>query len=312
MDRRRFVNLSAGLAVASLASREEKGWGAEPVEVIDAHTHFYDPTRLEGVPWPSKDDKTLYRRVMPAEFKEVARPVGVTGTIVIEASPWLGDNQWLLDLAKDDPFLLGVVGHLQPGTEMFDANLRRFAANPKYRGIRIGVRELTKREEETAYLDDLRRLADHDLELDVNGGPETPAAVARLARRLPNLRIVINHVGNVRIDGKAPPEAWLTGMKEAAARPNVWCKVSSLVGGTGRTDGTAPRDAAFYRPVLDPLWAAFGDDRLIYASDWPVSERFVPYAAVHGIVREYVTAKGPAAARKFFSQNARVAYKLPG
>ncbi len=72
-------------------------------------------------------------------------PLGVTGTVAIEASPWLEDNQWLLDLARDEPVIVGVIGHLNPGTPEFRAHLRRFAANPRFRGIRLGGRALANR-----------------------------------------------------------------------------------------------------------------------------------------------------------------------
>ena len=71
--------------------------------IIDTHTHFYDPTRPEGVPWPNPDDDVLYRRVMPDDYKALAVPEGATGTVVVEASKWLDDNQWILDLAADEP-----------------------------------------------------------------------------------------------------------------------------------------------------------------------------------------------------------------
>ena len=76
------------------------GLPALPPEVIDSHTHFYDPSRPEGVPWPPPDDKVLRRTVLPAEWERVVAPLGVTGTVAVEASPWVEDTQWLLDLAE--------------------------------------------------------------------------------------------------------------------------------------------------------------------------------------------------------------------
>lgn len=277
--------------------------------IIDTHTHFYDPTRPQGVPWPGKDDKLLYRRVLPATYKTLAQPLGVTGAVVVEASPWVEDNQWLLDLAKDEPFLVGVVGRLTPGDADFAGRLKRFAANLLFRGIRISTDELKPGLDRPRFLADLKRLVDHDLELDVNGNPDTPAAVAELAKALPDLRIVIDHAANVPIDGRAVPAGWLAGMKSAANRPRVFCKVSALAESTGRADGKAPKDVSVYQPVLDALWNVFGEDRLIYGSNWPVSERYAPYAAVQGIVADFFRAKGKTATEKFFWRNSLAAYK---
>lgn len=150
---------------------------AEPASkepLIDTHTHFYDPTRPQGVPWPGKGDKRLYRPVLPAEFFKLTTPLGVTGTVVVEASPWLEDNRWLLDLADHEKGIVGIVGNLTPGEAEFAGHLKRFSRHPLYRGIRIGHGLLKEKLADKAFLDDMRRLADQDLTLDVNGGPDTP------------------------------------------------------------------------------------------------------------------------------------------
>ena len=157
--------------------------------------------------------------------------------------------------------------------------------------------------------DDLKLLADHDLELDVNGGPDTPVAIAKLASQLPSLRIVLNHIGNVHVTADKPPGEWQTGMREAAMHSNVFCKVSALVEGAAHDRQSAPDNLAFYRPYIDVVWNAFGDDRVIYGSNWPVSDRAANYETLQRIVMEYASEKGDAATRKFCSLNAKQAYK---
>src|SRR3954469_1401445 len=138
MDRRDFLAAGLGVLVAAATQADD----TPKPEVIDAHTHFYDPTRPGGVPWPAKGDKALYRPVLPAEYEKLARPLGGVRTVVVEASPWVEDNQWLLDLAAKDKFLVGVVGHLDPAADDFETNLRRFARDPLFRGIRISHDDL--------------------------------------------------------------------------------------------------------------------------------------------------------------------------
>jgi len=276
--------------------------------VIDCHTHFYDPTRPQGVPWPGRQETQLYRRVLPADYQALAVPHGVTGTVVVEASAWIEDNQWLLDLAKHERFIKGIVGHLNPGDAEFARQIKRFARNRLFRGIRVSGGAVS-RLLESEKLRDLQRLAEHDLSLDVNGGVESLPDIAALARAVPRLRIIIDHVANVRIDGRIPPEPWREGMSVAGNQPNVFCKVSGLVEGSGRRNGQAPREPAFYRPILDHVWNCFGEDRVVYGSNWPVSELFADFATVHGIVKGYFTEKGERAAEKYFAQNARAAYK---
>lgn len=281
----------------------------KPLEIIDTHTHFYDPTRKLGVPWPPKNDALLYRKVMPADYLAQKVPQPVSGTVVVEASAWVEDNQFILDLAKKETFILGFSGNLLPGEAAFAANLKRFAADREYRGIRVNGKTLADNLKNDAFVSDLQRLADLDLEMDVNGPPETLPAIVDIAQKLPSLRIVINHLSNIRIDGKTVDSAWQSNMEAAAKQKHVYAKISGLVEGTGKSDGTAPADAGFYKPQLDVLWNAFGEDRLVYGSNWPVSERFAPLSRVQQIVHDYFSTKSEGALTQVFGANAKAAYK---
>lgn len=306
--RRRFVRLLlSAVFVASAFSLIGSSEVAAPLDIIDCHTHFYDPSRPEGVPWPGKDTP-LYRTVLPKHLRALPQFRPVTGTVIVEASKWSEDNAWLLQLAKDDPFIVGVVGNLLPGDPTFRDNVRRLAMDPLFRGIRVSE-QVVKDLLEKNTLQDFQLLSELDLSLDVNGGPETPGRVAILAARLPKLRIVLNHIGNVPITAEPPPAPWRSGIEAAAAQPNVFCKISALVEGASRNGAKAPLDAAFYKPYIDVVWNAFGDDRVIYGSNWPVSERAADYALLQRIALEYALAKGDSAARKFCSLNAKRAYK---
>lgn len=302
--RRDFLKTSA--AAAAFGSGAEAA--ATTGRIIDCHTHFYDPTRPEGVPWPGKGTP-LFRRVLPDDWMAVAGPHGVTETIVVEASPWVEDNQFLLDLAAKDQRLLGIIGNLDPASPDFAANVKRFAANPLYRGIRIASAKAVLPEAAAAYASGLKRLAEHGLVLDINGGPATPGIAATLAKQHPDLTVIINHCGNPGDAAKPLPEEWKTGVAAAAAEPNVSCKVSALVEGVRGEPGTAPADPAYYRPILDTLWGAFGVERLIYGSNWPVSDRGAPYETVIGIVKAYFGEKGEAASEAYFWKNSQRAYR---
>lgn len=308
--RREFLQSSLALAATASFSNQALAVDDRP-QMVDCHTHFYDPARPQGVPWPGKGDDVLYRTVLPKHFLEQAASLGVTKTVVVEASPLVEDNAWLLELAAKNPSVVGVVGNLTPGKPEFAEHLKRFAANKLYKGIRINHGLLKSGLDQPDFLADVRRLAERGLELDVNGGPDMPADVARLAEKMPELRIVINHLGNVDIDGAAPPQAWLDGMQAAAKHPHVFCKVSALVEHAKPKSGEkkVPEEVDFYRPILDAIWSTFGDDRLIYGSNWPVSDRSASYRVLLGIVQQYVTERSQKAAEKFFCLNSQAAYK---
>ncbi len=317
-NRREFIvaaaQAAAGVTLTSWASAIPAAPGAQDARpdrypVIDTHTHFYDPTRPQGVPWPPPGDKLLYRTVLPKDYRALPVPRPVTGTVVVEASPWVEDNQWVLDLADREPFILGLVGNLPVGTKEFAAHLKRFAANQHFRGIRIRDRDLESTLDNPAFVRDLKLLVDHDLSLDLVNGGDILRFADQLANKLPRLRLIIDHLAGLAVDGKSPPTAWVEQMQTLAQRPNIFCKLSGLVEGTGRTDGTAPRDVEFYRPVLDTMQKLFGPERLIYASNWPVSERFAPLATVQGIIEDYFRAHGRQAEERVFMQSAHAAYR---
>ncbi len=310
IDRRSWLAgslLAGGMPlVTSPAPAATGGSLPDDLEIIDCHTHFYDPHRRQGVPWPPPGS-SLYRTVLPADLRAVPKFRPLAGTVVIEASAWVGDNRWLLELAEDEPFIVGVIGRIEPGKPAFAGHLERYAANPLFRGIRVQA-DLVQRLLAEAKLDDLRRLSERGLTLDVNGGPATPRLIARLADQLPDLPIVLNHLGNVALTDDPPPAAWQAGIREAAAHPHVFSKLSALVEGAARDGRQPPRELAFYRPYIDVVWQAFGEDRVIYGSNWPVSERAADYAMLQRIVLEYAATQGTEATRKFCAGNAQRAY----
>lgn len=274
--------------------------------IIDTHTHFYDPTRPEGVPWPGPAEDWLYRTVLPEHNRALAESAGVTGTVVVEASAWLEDNQWILDLAADDPWIVGLVGHVDANRPEFKAEIDRFAANELFRGIRCGggyFQDVTA----GSFLSDMEHLVARDLQLDALMGPDLLGQVAELAKRLPELRIVINHCGSVETDGGDPDPVWLDAIGKAAEHPQVYMKVSAVMEKSVNYPG--PAEVDFYRPILDAMWDAFGEDRLIYGSNWPVSDRAGSFQAAIDIVKAYFGEKGQIATDKYFWKNAKAAYK---
>lgn len=305
LSRRRFLGQIAVAACAPAAFAAE----VRPTQIVDTHVHFYDPTRPEGVPWPPRESP-IYRRTLPADYLAAVGHTGVKrGVVIVEASAWLEDNQWVLDLAAREPLVLGVVGRLTPGEEGFAEHVRRFAANPLYRGIRVAGALLAKQVEDAAFLDGLRVLADAGLTLDVNGNAATHAAVARVAARFPDLRIVLNHLGLPGDPAKGVPPEWSEGIRQLGARPNVFCKASAFVEQVKSDYGRAPTDVARYLPIVDALWKSFGAERLLYGSNWPVCERGASLPAVETLALACFAPKGAEVLERVFWKNAQAAYR---
>lgn len=278
--------------------------GETAIPIIDTHIHLFDTTRPGGVPWPPKDNEALYKPALPPRYRALAEPLGIVGAIEIEASPLVEDTQWVLDLAAKDTILVGTIGHLEPADAAFRSQLDRFRRNPLFRGIRYGNlwgRDLAEFLGNPTFLDGMRALAAAGLTLDTaNPTPALMAAIIRLTDRVPDLRVVLDHVPQM------DPRPAAESLRELAKRPHIYVKVSSVL---RRVDGRVPEDLAFYRDRLDNLYGLFGEDRLVYGSDWPNSDNWAPYPAVLKIVREYFTAKGRTVAEKYFWKNSVAAYR---
>jgi L-fuconolactonase len=301
LARRAFLRQAISLATLPVSSHLPAD--RAPIPAIDTHTHFYDPTRKEGVPWPRPSETVLYKPHYPREFQTLTNLHRVVGTVVVEASPWLEDNQWILDLAKDNPAIVGFIGNLKLGQPEFAGHLKRFSANPLFRGLRLGEKAIAEGLGQAAFERDLQQLGEHKFTLDVLGGATMLPHLPRIARLAPGLRIVIDHLPFAVWDND--PAAMRTALAEVARLPQVYAKVSNVV---RRIDSRVITDLAVYRPRLDALWELFGADRLVFGSNWPVSNLIAPYDSLHKIVTEYFAEKGQVAAEKFFWRNSRAAY----
>jgi predicted TIM-barrel fold metal-dependent hydrolase len=262
------------------------------------------------VPWPDKKNSVLYRPALPDRYRRIAATSGIVGAIEVECSPWLEDNQWVLDVAAKDPIIVGTVGNLEPGHADFRKHLERFHRNPLFRGIRYGSlwgRDLGAGLAKPEFVAGLRALAEADLSLDVAGpSPAIMAATVRVSDLAPRLRIIIDHLPQAATPTDAAVRRdFEANVRELGKRPQVYVKLSEVL---RRVDGKVPTDVSFYRARLDELCGLFGEDRVIYGSDWPNSDQWAPYRSVLRVVQEYFAGKDRAAAEKYFWKNSISAY----
>jgi L-fuconolactonase len=305
MDRRTFLSLAASLP--SLKARAESGH----MPIIDTHIHLFDPRRPEGVPWPDKNNKLLYQPALPDRYRQVTQGLGIVGAIELECSPWLEDNQWVLDIAAQDTLIVGTVGDLEAGKPDFRKHLERFHRNPLFLGIRCGnlwgrnlAEDMTRQE----YISDLKLLAEAGLVMDsANPDPVLISALVRLTDKIPDLRVVIDHLPHMGPPADSAVHKQVhSDLRELAARPNMYFKLSAVL---RQVDGKVPLDLDSYRPWLDELWGIFGEDKVFFGSDWPNSDNSGTYQQGWNVIHPYVTGKGATAAEKFFWKNSLRAYR---
>ena len=267
---------------------------------IDAHQHFWKYTPAD-YPWMTDQLAPLRRDFLPDDLAPLLHGSGLDGCIAVQAQQTIDEARWLLGLADQYPFIRGVVGWVDLRSEQVDEQLAELAAHPKF----VGVRHVVQDEPDDRFLlrpDFLRgvgRLLKFDLTYDILIYPRQLPTTLEFVARFPDQPFVVDHLAKPALrDGELSP--WREQMRELARHANVWCKVSGLV---TEADWSTWEPIDF-RPFLEVAFGAFGVDRLMFGSDWPVCTLAGSYARVHSLVSEYAQALPADAHAKLFGGTA--------
>jgi L-fuconolactonase len=289
--------------------------------VIDAHQHFWvlaahDQPFLRSHPSLAP----LLRDFTVGELAPQAAAAGVTGTVVVQTVLEPGETPELLELAAAGGLVAGVVGWADleaPDVADAIAGLRELPGGNRLSGLRhplLGEPDLgwlTR----PAVLRGLAALGKTGLAFDIVAQPGHLAAAAQAAAETGELRFVLDHLGNPEL-AAAPDPSWTAAVTALAAHPNVTCKLSGILGAPPPgTDPAAPRDpadVAHLRPYYEIVLGAFGPDRLMFGSDWPVSTLSASYGDVVAAARALTSQLSKDEQDAIFSRTAQRVYQLPG
>lgn len=306
LDRRSFILGSVScMFVGTVAS-----CGVGEIPIIDTHIHLFDPNRVQGVPYAGPENSpTRTSGALPEIYEKLARPLGIVGAIEIEASPWIEDNLWALQVCDRNDIMVGSIGNLNPGSDDFGKFLDRFGKNPLFRGIRYGNLwgyDLEARSREPAFLNNLKLVADADLVLETaNQDIGMLEAVLRVSDAVPDLRVVLDHMPNF-VAKNEDVRRYESVLRELGARPQIYSKLSAVI---RPVNGEIRTDLAAHKPRLDLLYETFGEDRVVFGSDWPNSDRVAQIHLVVKVAKDYFADKPRSAQEKFFWRNSVLAYK---
>jgi L-fuconolactonase len=275
---------------------------------IDSHQHFWR-YRPETHGWIDDSMAVLKRDFLPAELEPQLRAAGFDGCVAVQASETLDETRGLLAFSDHHPFVRGVVGWVDLFSSDLPKQLSVLARHPRFKGIR----HVAQNEPDDRFLarqDVVRSIAALEplgLAYDILiYARQLPAAV-ELVHRLPRQRFVLDHIAKPEIKaGRLDP--WRERILELAAAPNVLCKVSGMVTEAAWRGWTA----ADFRPYLDVVFPAFGPDRLMIGSDWPVCTLAGDYASVMGLVLDYVAGHPAHEREAILGGNAARFYRLEG
>ena len=233
---------------------------------IDSHQHFwnYDPADYD---WISDAMAVIRRDFDASDLRTVARPCGIDGSVVVQARQTLRETEWLLDLADSDAFIHGIVGWVPLVSPDIAEVLNRFSARQAFKGVRHVLQGQTDLSfiHSPAFTRGIQALTSRDLTYDILiTASQLPAAV-KLVDRHPHQRFVLDHIAKPTIAGP-PPTDWIRDLTALAARPQVSCKFSGVVSEVRLPTWTPELLTPYFEVVLQ----AFGPQRLMFGSDWPV------------------------------------------
>ncbi|MEQ4305816.1 amidohydrolase family protein [Plantactinospora sp. B6F1] len=278
--------------------------------IVDAHHHLWVRARH---PQPWIDPVSM--AAIDADFETVdlaplAESAGVTGTVVVQSIASEAETVELLSIAVDDTLVRGVVGWVELTADDVADRIDRLRA---VRGgdRLVGIRHLVQDETDPAYLDrpDVRRgiaaVGAAGLVFDLLVRRHQLPMAARLASDLPEVRFVLDHLGKPALGG-AEPTDWSRDLRALAASPNTTAKLSGLATEVRRSHWT-PEDL---RPAVDTALDAFGPDRLMFGSDWPVCLLATSYRGWIEALSESLGDLGAAERALIWAQTARRVYRL--
>jgi predicted TIM-barrel fold metal-dependent hydrolase len=314
MQRREFLQLAGVYTAAFTLSRVLNAstvLESPSLPIIDSHIHLFDPTRSGGVPWPEKNDVALYKPALPERYETLAAPFGVVGCVAVEASPLPSDNDWLLKIAFAHPVVLGVVGNLVPGESTYPSELDRLHHDPLFLGFRYGNlwnHDLVSDLGRPGFIDGLKALSQAGLVFEsANPDPPLIRALLHASDDVKELRVIVDHIPNASVPSQSVAlKEYHNDLRTLAQHPTVFIKLSEI---PVVRDGSLVQDPALYRDRLDMLWDLFGEDRVIFGSDWPNSDHVAPFSATLGIVRQYMVQKSQGAQEKYFWKNSATIYR---
>lgn len=273
------------------------------MKIIDSHIHIFDISRK--LAWPPKDS-VIYHSFLPLAYEKRAKAQGIEGAIVIEASPYEEDNDWVLEQISKLPFFRAYIGNLDLSSDNFRILFEKYSKHLKFVGVRIGnlwdrALALDKPQvlEKLSLVNEKRKIlefANPDLELLKNA--------LKIKNKFLNQWIVLDHLPNLKgMDLKDKNLEMI--LKELASDAKVCIKFSAIAKESYINNRF---DIGLYQEVLDFLYAIFKADKILFATDYPNSEFLGSFENICRLCKSYIEQKSLAEQELMFYKNAEKIY----
>jgi L-fuconolactonase len=273
--------------------------------IIDSHQHFwiFDPVRDA---WITPEMKAIQQDFLPKDLEPILKANNVDGCVAVQADQSDAETEFLLQQANANEFVKGVVGWVDlRASDLYD-RLEKYSLFEKLKGFRHvaqGQPEgfLLQRD----FVKGVEKLSAFDFTYDILIYTNQLAEAYEFAKQLPNVRFVLDHIAKPYI-GAGTLTPWDEDIKKLSELPNVSCKISGMV---TEANWNTWKQSDFVR-YLDIVTEAFGTDRLMYGSDWPVCLVSASYASMKGIVDDYVSQFSASEKERIMGRNAMEFYQL--
>lgn len=275
---------------------------------VDGHQHFWNLER-NRLPWLRPEHAAIARTFEPPELEPLLRAEGIAQTVLVQSACDDADTDFMFEQAGRHAWIAAVVAWVPlEAPAQAEARLEELAARPKLRGIRHLIHD----EDDPhwivrpAVLESIALLEERGLVLELPAVfPRHLGDVPELARSFPRLLIVIDHLGKPPIGMDLAP--WERALRAGAGHPNVHAKISGLNTAVARADWSA----VDLEPCLEIALDAFGPERLLWGSDWPVSLLNGDYHQYWSETRRALEQLAPDHLERILGGNARSLYRLP-
>ncbi|WP_411029727.1 amidohydrolase family protein [Spongiimicrobium sp. 3-5] len=274
--------------------------------IIDSHQHFWK-YNAEKHAWIDNSMKAIRRDFLPSDLRPVLQANKIDGCIAVQADQSFEETEFLLACAENDNFIKGVVGWVDLLKTDVEEQLTAFAQNNLFKGVRHIVQD----EPDTYFMlrPDFQRgislLSKFGLTYDILIYKHQLPAAIELAHRFPNQTFILDHMAKPQVSDGLENE-WKSHIEQLGACQNVYCKLSGLV---TETKGYRWKKEDFF-PFLDTVMKAFGTDRVMFGSDWPVCLLAGSYKDVLSVISNYIETLPSADQKQIMGQNAANIYKL--
>jgi L-fuconolactonase len=273
---------------------------------IDAHQHFwhYDPAKHV---WMNEQMGVLKHDFLPKDLAPLLKNADIDGCVAVQASQHEDENTFLLQLAADNPFIKGIVGWIDLCADNVAERLEYYQQFPTIKGFRHVLHDEPMRDYmlQPAFLKGVERLKEANYTYDILIFTDQMQHTLDFAKALPDQKFVIDHIAKPQIKAQTMGN-WEKDIKTITEFPNMFCKISGLVTEADWHNWTQDD----FKKYLDIVVTAFGTDRIMYGSDWPVCQLAATYQAQYDLVKTYFSTFSESEQNQFFGENATKFYNL--